>query len=152
MPSKCQPLKIGDYMLTNFIKDTECGMDTPGLFCKSHSVKKFVDKESLLIGITHDDEKYTLSTPEELHQHYIEPKKYNSNSMIIGESTKTGRACSVLSGVNIDRFNILPTDVQSVVDENTKIGQNSRLYAKDCQVSRNGAQLKLKPQYGNTCE
>jgi hypothetical protein len=54
--------------------------------------------------------------------HFLEP-----------EYTRVKRPCNVLSGININRFDILCEDYQSLnkIQDNCYIGNNTRLYVRD---------------------
>lgn len=136
-----QPLKPGEYMLTNF-RGSPCHIDTPGMFCRSNHSKSHVDIESdlFLRKGSKSAEVPHLKGNEEL-QNYTEPPR-NENPFLLGETTKMSRSCNTLSGVHIDRFHTLPTSLQEKVDSNNKIGVNSRLQAKDC---------IREPAYGSNC-
>jgi hypothetical protein len=52
---------------------------------------------------------------------------------LVPEYTRVGRACNVLSGININRFHPLCEDSQEInkIHQNTYIGTNTRLAIKD---------------------
>jgi hypothetical protein len=55
------------------------------------------------------------------------------DNTLIPEYTRVGRACNVLSGININRFHPLCEDYQEInkIHDNAYIGTNTRLAIKD---------------------
>ena len=115
-----------------------------------------VDTESKLFGLHKPPTKIQLPSFAENDQ--ITPQRatiMTSFQPFESESTLVKRSCNTLSGVTIDRFEHLPTQVQNtshiIMDEHYRGGFQSRLNAKDCDVKQCSDLIKVKPGYGNRC-
>ena len=163
-----QPTLIGTYMINTSQAPNETNCNSAGFYLKQpgfncdvrHHKISVIDHESSLRGL---DRKISKQEPPQ--KYFVEPqeiKTYNDpplqesyTSPFEPESTRVGRSCSKLSGLNINRFETPLHEPQSysniAVDESFRGGFHSRLHAKDCKVVKCGNSLKLKPQYGNQC-
>jgi hypothetical protein len=96
--------------------------------------EKVVDIESDLKGQTRNlskcnNHKFIPGQTPPIKSNFIECK----DTQLIPEHTRVKRACNVLSGITINRFNPLCDDLQDTnkIHLNTYIGKNTRLQVKD---------------------
>ena len=115
-----------------------------------------VDTESKLRGLHKPPTKIQL--PSSIENEHITPQQatiVTSFQPFESESTLVKRSCNTLSGVTIDRFEHLPSQVQNpshvIINEHYRGGFQSRLNAKDCDVKQCSNLIKVKPGYGNRC-
>ena len=162
-----QPTLIGRYMvdtnqapLKNNCSSDGFFLQQPGFHCDvRHKRNGITDEESKLFGL---DRRITKQEPAHNTPAVTEPKEYTQpsikesyNAPFESVNTRVGRSCNILSGVNVNRFEDPMHNPQIFnqisMEEPFRGGFQTRMAAKDCQVSECGQQLRLKPGYGTRC-
>ena len=160
-----QPMQISQYMLNNSQVPENKNCTSQNINQTNCSVRHYrhqvVDNESVLRGLDRKISKYEHAEPRQSLDnpsndvHSNRSKIVESFTPFESQSTREKRACNVLSGVTINRFENPFIESQNldhiVVNEKYRGGFQSRLNAKDCNVKKCGKLLKLTPQYGNRC-
>lgn len=107
-----------------------CYNDHPGFITQNIGTSlphTYVDTESELFNITKPNSKYPPHQQPNHKNSIISP---NCNTKIQTHHTRKKKPCNILSGVNINRFQPLHSNVQDLktIHSNNYIGLNSRNY------------------------
>lgn len=165
------PNQIGNYQLDKIQRNIENCLpdgyyyDGPGGNCSVRHIRdKYVDSESELLGITKKISKsdprgyqsYGLQGNDRGPVEMIKPLNMQQMQMLNeGVSTREKRACNVLSGININRFEYPIEESQNlnniIINEPQRGGVDTRNNEKDCYTKSCGNLLKLKTDYGMNC-
>jgi hypothetical protein len=160
-----QPTHISQYMLntSQVPQNKNCTSQNNQINCSVRHYRQdnVIDNESILRGLDRRISKYEHTEPRPSLDDPSNDVQSNRSKIVDSftpfesHGTREKRACNVLSGVTINRFENPFIDSQNlqniVVNEPYRGGFQSRLNAKDCNVKKCGKLLKLEPQYGNRC-
>lgn len=128
--------KASPFIQSNYKGPLKDLVDTESeLFGQNRILTKSCPEKSFPILET-DCEKYKNSLPcncktcsDIKYKNFLQ----NCDNFLVPEYTRTNLPCNVLSGININRFDFLCQDPQSVntIQDNSYIGLNTRLAVRD---------------------